>query len=88
MRVLTSKKYAAEQGFNVLSRFCFRKKAPKCQISRGFFLREKQPLVATFSKMCELTSTKFVAEQAIKVSNLLETLKFFLLPSPVFDWRK
>ena len=45
-----------------LLHFCFRKKALKA-LSFWIFLSQKEPLEATFSETCALTSRKYVAEE-------------------------
>ena len=68
-------------------RFCFRKKALKV-LNFQIFLSKKEPLVATFSETCALTSRKQIIEPGIIIPNWLENLQRFWSHSSVFTLEK
>ena len=52
------------------------------------FLSQKEPLMVTFSETRASTSRKYVAEQGIMMSNLLQTLQSFWSHSSIFALEK
>ena len=70
-----------------LLRFCLRKKAFKT-LNFQTFLPLKEPLVATYSETCTLTSRKCVFEPGISISNSSEKIQFLWSHSSVFDLQK
>ena len=69
-----------------LLHFCFKRKALKV-LNFRIVLSQKEPLVATFSETCALTSRKYVSQPGMSIPNLLEKFRFFWLHS-FFRFRK
>ena len=84
----TSRIYVAEQGIMIPNlmetlQFCWlhssdftSEKQPKNAKFLDFFPRE-EPLVATISKVCALTSRKNVSKPDISISDISDKLNFF-----------